>query len=158
MNKKNYLFAPFEDDDEKIEVFKHLKNYLPKGHRNELIMFIGRLESYYDVIISDLKTECWCGCSDELKAEISNMKAEIKEKEKQYHMLASSKASHYPKEYKQEADEYFEHNEKCNKLLFFMIDVNEFEWDEDNDGMNGMNGEFNGILYADDCIAEYDNE
>ena len=48
---KNYLFAPFKDDDEKIEEFNRFKTYLPNGHINTLVMFIGRLESYYDVMI-----------------------------------------------------------------------------------------------------------
>ena len=54
---KNYLFAPFKDDEDKINVFNHLIGYLPKGHRNDLIMFIGRLESYYDVIIEELQAD-----------------------------------------------------------------------------------------------------
>jgi hypothetical protein len=54
---KNYLFAPFEDDAEKIKEFNYFKNYLSRGHRNSLIMFIGRLESYYDNIITELKAE-----------------------------------------------------------------------------------------------------
>ena len=45
---KNYLFAPFKNDVEKVETFNYFKNYLPKGHRHEFIMFIGRLESTYD--------------------------------------------------------------------------------------------------------------
>ena len=53
---KNYLFAPFDDDNDKIETFNHLKNYLSSGHRNELIMFIGRLESYYDTML-DMGTD-----------------------------------------------------------------------------------------------------
>ena len=69
---KNYLFAPFKDDDEKIESFKHLKRYLPKGYRSELVMFIGSLESYYDRYITHLKVE-----DKKLNTEYCNMKAEI---------------------------------------------------------------------------------
>ena len=94
----------------------------------------------------DLIKEC-----KELQADNDRLKEDLK------HKAHKVNTKHYPKEYVQEANEYFEHNDKCTKLLFFMIDSNEFEWDEDNDGMNGMNGEFSGTLYADDCIAEIDN-
>ena len=51
---KNYLFAPFKNDEEKINAF----NYLDKNlDHNELIIFIGRLESYYDRYITHLKAE-----------------------------------------------------------------------------------------------------
>ena len=82
---KNYLFAPFKDDDDKIESFSILKRYLSRGHKNELIMFIGRLESYYDVIISKLQSDegesmGWIeqyrnGCEDYRK-EIAELKAD----------------------------------------------------------------------------------
>ena len=82
---KNYLFRPFKDDEEKIEAFNHFKSYLPKGHRNELIIFMGSLESYYDVIISKLQSdECesmgWIeqyrkGC-EEYRKEIAELKAD----------------------------------------------------------------------------------
>ena len=82
---KNYLFAPFKDDDDKIESFSILKRYLSRGHKTELIMFIGRLESYYDVIISKLQSdECesigWIdqykkGC-EEYRKEIAELKAD----------------------------------------------------------------------------------
>ena len=69
MSKKNYLFKPFDNDEDKINAF----NYLDKNlDHSELVLFIGSLESYYDVIISELK-------------------AEVKEHEKQYDMLASSR-------------------------------------------------------------------
>ena len=82
---KNYLFRPFKDDEEKIEAFNHFKSYLPKGHRNELNIFMGSLESYYDVIISKLQSdECesmgWIeqyrkGC-EEYRKEIAELKAD----------------------------------------------------------------------------------
>jgi len=105
--------------------------------------------------IEKLNTECWCGCNDDLKAEYDEMKAEIKDLRKGCKLLKDT--SHYPKEYKKEAEEYFDHNPQCKKLLFFILDGNDFDWDEDNDGCNGMNGEYNSILFADDCIAEFDN-
>ena len=261
---KNYLFAPFKDDEEKIESYNDLKEqlsyYIDKDNvdinlaLNPITIFIGCLESYYDIIISELKAENVVAVADEriiktlekeirvlkaettqskfflkgeqvntdalcneinesrehyeeeiaeLKAEnerlnialksyqleneslqdqlkecvsdydndikasyelddthseiIKRLEAELKESKEQYHMLASSRTSHYPKEYKAEADEYFHHNPQCKKLLFFILDGNDFDWDEDNDGCNGMNGEYNSILFADDCIAEFDN-
>ena len=55
---KNYLFAPFKDDKEKISAFKLLKDSLQYDNNQisdgDLILFIGRLESYYDVIINDI--------------------------------------------------------------------------------------------------------
>ena len=231
---KNYLFTPFKKKIEKINAFNELKSTIISciDEKNvdisyaitPLIVFVGQLESYYDVIIEELKAtnyhdeikdlhkerdDLYKACkllkddNKELKAdnerlrienntlklsngkikdelqsvnddynndhrvhneyedglldEVKELKAEIKEKEEQYHMLASSKTSHYPKEYKAEADEYFHHNPQCKKLLFFILDGNDFDWDEDNDGCNGMNGEYNSILFADDCIAEFDN-
>ena len=61
--------------------------------------------------------------------------------------LKEDNNKHHPKEYKAEADEYFEHNPHCDKLFFFMIEGNEFDQD----------GDYNGTLYVDDCIAEIDN-
>ena len=177
---KNYLFAPFKDDKEKVEEFNHFRKYLPKGHQNRLVIFIGRLESYYDVITSKLQADesesiGWIeqykkGCENyreeikELKAENERLKdrvikrgAENEDLIKACNMIRADKTSHYPKEYKKEAEEYFDHNPQCKKLLFFILDGNDFDWDEDNDGCNGMNGEYNSILFAGDCIAEFDN-
>ena len=77
---KNYLFAPFKDDEEKIEEFNHFKNYLSSGHRNSLIMFIGRLESYYDAIISKLQAEDAesMGWIEQYKTSCKNYHEEIK--------------------------------------------------------------------------------
>ena len=57
------------------------------------------------------------------------------------------RVKHYPKEYKAEAEEYFSNNPQCKKLLFFMIDGNNF----DDDGC------YNAYLLDDECIAEIDN-
>ena len=91
---KNYLFAPFKDDDDKIGSFNVLKRYLNQGHRNELTMFIGRLESYYDAIISELQADKelvhdkTLGDRNkayfELKAENDRLKAELKQTNKDY--------------------------------------------------------------------------
>ena len=103
---KNYLFRPFEDDDNKINAFSELKDILRyyiddiNLVLNPLIMFVGQLESYYDCMLNDLQlesieqikdnkelqaeidklnTECWCGCNDDLKAEYMELKAELKQ-------------------------------------------------------------------------------
>jgi len=212
---KNYLFAPFKNDDEKISAFKLLKDSLQYDNNQisdgDLILFIGRLESYYDVIISKLQGQIkenkelkdsifkadkdYAELSDKLQAENKELKAEIKQLradmthdsevcynlddkhtdiikrlnddnkkrlneiidlqaevkrgEKQYHMLASSKTSHYPKEYKAEADEYFDNNPQCEKIFFFMVDGDAF--DEDGDLMCTSS------VFCGDSIAEFNN-
>ena len=101
---------------------------------------------------------CTDDCQDnvnsliKLQEEIKELKAELVAEKKQYHMMASSK------EYQAEAEEYFHHNPKCKSLLFFMIGSNEFTFDEENDMMNGISGEYEGTLYADDCLIQIDNE
>mgnify|MGYP003628004882 CR=1 FL=1 len=54
---KNYLFVPFNDEGEQMEEFYTIKDYLPKKFRQPLIMFMARLESTYDVIISKLESD-----------------------------------------------------------------------------------------------------
>ena len=65
-------------------------------------------------------------------------------------MLASSKSlqSHYPKQYREEAEEYFNHNPNTEKLWFFMI--GDSEVDEDGDVRRTLN-------VGADSIAECDN-
>ena len=135
----------------KVEILKKSRNQIEvlkdllleeKESRNKLELNYKYLS---DSVNSEMRK------NSELKVENDRLKEDLK------HKAHKVNTKHYPKEYNKEADEYFEHNDKCNKVLFFMIDSNEFEWNEDNDGMNGMNGEFNGTLYADDCIAEIDN-
>ena len=172
MYKKNYLFAPFEDDDEKIESFNHLKNYLPKGHRRELIMFMGSLESYYDAMFQIIKEEnityindntTLIKENDELKAEnerlkkgfghgvlveleqVDSLKEEVEELKAENDKL-KHELKH--KEYQAEAEEWFEHNPQDEKLFFFMVGGSGV--DEDGDVINTLNV---GV----DCIAECDN-
>ena len=52
---KNYLFAPFKDDKEKIAEFEHLNKTW--NFSGDLIVFIGQLESSYDVIISEYRAK-----------------------------------------------------------------------------------------------------
>ena len=89
---KNYLFAPFKNDDDKIEEFNAVVNALnyvvdaEETHHHEsalhgLRVFIGRLESYYDVTISELSNKCAVAVADErviqgLEDGIADLKAE----------------------------------------------------------------------------------
>ena len=73
---RNYLFAPFKDDDDKINEFNGVVSALKyvvdaeDTHFHEsalhgLRVFIGRLESYYDVIIGKLSSENAVAVADE---------------------------------------------------------------------------------------------
>ena len=88
----NYLFAPFKDDDDKIREFNEVVialNYVvdtEETHFHEsalhgLRVFIGRLESYYDVIISQLKADESesIGWIEQYKLGALNYRREIKE-------------------------------------------------------------------------------
>ena len=78
---KNYLFAPFKDDDDKIKEFNAMLNSLihlvDAEHELHVIrVFVCRLESYYDNAIQDMynnKAEAIDGLLEEsnlLKAEL----------------------------------------------------------------------------------------
>jgi len=78
---KNYLFAPFKDDDDKIRefnaMFKALAHLVDADHELHVIrVFVCRLESYHDSIIQDMhnnKAEIVDGLLEEsnlLKAEL----------------------------------------------------------------------------------------
>ena len=73
---RNYLFAPFKDDDDKINEFNGVVSALKyvvdaeDTHFHEsalhgLRVFMGRLESYYDVIIGKLSSENAVAVADE---------------------------------------------------------------------------------------------
>ena len=120
---KNYLFAPFENEDDKMSTWESCKSGIDQG----IMIFLGRLESSYDVIISKLQ-------------------AEIKDLRKGCKLLKDT--SHYPKEYKAEAEEYFEHNDHCKEVMFFMLDDTLFD---DND-------DFDDFINKDDAICVINNE
>ena len=83
---KNYLFAPFKDDDDKMNTWNSCKSGIDQG----IMIFLGRLESTYDVIISKLSSENAVAIKDEeviilledrirdLKAEVKSLKADAK--------------------------------------------------------------------------------
>ena len=133
----NYLFSPFKDDNEKIESFKQLqKDIKSVVNNNQLVLFIGRLESYYDNIISKLKSDYnndmdasydlddkHSKIIEELKNKITSYKAfliahkeEIRLTRKQLNERVSCK------DYESEANEYFAHNPKTKSVSFYMLD------------------------------------
>ena len=82
---KNYLFAPFKDDDDKIRefnaMFKALTHLIDADHELHVIrVFVCRLESTHDAIIQDMhnnKAEIVDGLLEEsnlLKAEVERYK------------------------------------------------------------------------------------
>ena len=86
---KNYLFAPFRDDDDKIRefnaMFKALMHLVDAEHELHVIrVFVCRLESYHDATIEDMhnnKAEIVDGLLEEsnlLKAENVELQAEIR--------------------------------------------------------------------------------
>ena len=95
----------------------------------------------------------------ELQAEIRELKADIKHDGKvcedydddlikEIEELKADNVKHYPKEYKAEADEWFEYNPHDEKLFFFMVGSSEI--DEDGDITRTLN-------VGCDTIAEIDN-
>ena len=80
--------------------------------------------------------------NDKLQAENNELKAELKHKAIKIHQ------DRIPKEYKAEADEWFEHNPQDEKLFFFMVGGSGV--DEDGDVINTLN-------VGADAIAECDN-
>ena len=146
---KNYLFNPFKDDDEKIKAFKQLQkdiqevNYDQDDKRvnnNQLILFMGKLESYYDNIINTIKSDY----NNDMNAsyDLDDKHSEIiKELEKKVEMYQTMLNSHKKeinnlhkqftsrlneriscKDYEGEAREYFAHNPKAKSVSFYMLD------------------------------------
>ena len=89
--------------------------------------------------------------NDKLKAENDSLKDEAVKWNRKYNKVE------YPKDYQKEAREYFNHNPKCKGVRFHMLDYDEYDYD-DNVGLNGLSGEYNGSLMAEDCLVEIDNE
>ena len=85
---------------------------------------------------------------DELKVENKKSREYIVAVEKENDKLKYENNKHYPKVYKEEADEYFHHNPNSEKLWFFMI--GDSEVDEDGDIRKTLN-------VGADAIAECDN-
>ena len=124
---KNYLFNPFKDDNEKIESFKQLqkdikdilKDYCDdtissKRIDHRLVLFIGCLESYYDDIISTIKSDY----NNDMDAsyDLDNKHSEIiKELEKKVEMYKIMLKSH-KKEITSLQSSLDSHNKEINNL------------------------------------------
>ncbi len=114
----------------------------------------------------ELKQGLFTSDVDELKAEIKRLKDKLQAVNDDYNNdhkvhneyadgllseikeLKEDNNKHYPKEYKAEADEYFHHNPKGEKLFFFIVGGDEV--DVDGDVTRTLN-------VGCDTIAEYDN-
>ena len=159
INMKNYLFAPFKDDDDKIEEFNAVirglnyevsdvnpsltdaeVNHYHESALHGLRVFIGRFESYYDVIISDLKGENAEGIADEriikeLKAENDRAREYIAQVEKENDSLKYEHTMFH-------AREWFNNNPKCDKVYVFVLDadgVNDDGWIADSHAVASVN-------------------
>ena len=82
------------------------------------------------------------GYIEELKAEINDLKNQLNHKAIKLHQ------DRIPKEYRKEADEFFEHNPNQDKVRFYMLDEYDF-----NDATNGGL-----LLNEDDAICVIDND
>ncbi len=77
-----------------------------------------------------------------------DLKAENKRLYQDHKECRKMELGYNPQEYKQEADEWFEHNPQDEKLFFFMVGSSGV--DEDGDVINTLN-------VGADAIAECDN-
>ena len=140
----------YDLDDKHIKIIEELKAELDKAENFRQCMYNDmdaevRAEKVLNTAnrqtITKLKAE-----NVELKEGLSNegvlmLQAEIKR-------LKEDNSKHYPKEYKQEAEEYFNNNPQAEKLFFFMVGGSGV--DEDGDVIDTLNV---GV----DCIADCDN-
>ena len=150
---KNYLFAPFKNDDDKIDEFNAVVNALERALNNSasygLRVFIGRLESYYDVIISKLESD-----KSKLKAEniilgtyerdIKELQAENKALDEQVNDLmidkdrlvkqvssnSSSSSSTHTQTISKEVQDYINHHPEHKEVRLFILPIEEFDEDE----------------------------
>ena len=114
----------YDLDDKHIKIIEELKAELDKAENFRQCMY------------------------NDMDAEVRELKAENKRLYQEHKQCREDAVSHYPKEYKAEAGEYFSHNPHDEKLFFFM--VGGCDVDEDGDVKNTLNV---GV----DCIAECDN-
>ena len=134
----NYLFPPFKDDDDKIGAFDYLVNNLD----NEgLVIFLGRLESTYDAIISKLSSENAVAIKDE--EIIISLEDRIREFKDDEHIkiIEELKAEKYANTMFH-AKEWFNNNPKCNKVYVFVLDadgVNDDGWIADSHAISTIN-------------------
>ena len=151
---KNYLFRPFSNDDDKIAEFNTIRNYLPKKFRSELIMFMGSLESYYDVIITHLRAEkdaLKCRC-DELKAENKECRDALEEqvsdlmidKDRLVEQVSSNRgnsSSTHTHTISKEIQDYMNHHPEHKEVRLFILPSDDFK-----------DGDYNHGVYWDDGV------
>ena len=146
--------------DENVELKAEIKSYIKA--REGRINTIDELKAENE----ELKQGLFTSDVDELKAEIKRLKDKLQAVNDDYNNdtkvhneyadgllseikeLKEDNNKHYPKEYKAEADEYFHHNPKGEKLFFFIVGGDEV--DVDGDVTRTLN-------VGCDTIAEYDN-
>ena len=147
---RNYLFAPFKDDDDKIQEFNGVISALKyvvdaeDTHHHEsalhgLRVFMGRLESYYDVIIGKLSSENAVAVADErvikgLEDKVRELKAELMESRRKCRMMVNK------------ADELKADNIKLNAEKF-----ENAELIAENDKVKRCNKTMDGILLERDA-------
>ena len=149
---KNYLFAPFKDDDDKMTTWNSCKSGIDQG----IMIFLGRLESTYDVIISKLSSENAVAIKDEeviilLEDRIRDLKADnvkareyIVQVEKENDSLKYANTMYHAKE-------WFNNNPKCNKVHVFVLDadgVDDDGWIADSHAISTINDG--------NCVGSYD--
>jgi len=132
---KNYLFAPFKNDDDKITEFNAVVNALKyvvdaeETHYHEsalhgLRVFVGRLESYYDVIISKLNGKLQAVSEDKASKWLSKTSKRL------INQVSSNRGSNSTHTIAKELDEYLENNATCKGVKLFIIPIEEFDEDE----------------------------
>ena len=144
-------FGQERDDNRKnIDILKmEIKTLKQNNHyKMNLTTEIDHLKAVNkenNIFLKNLEKE-----NEELKAENDSLKDEAVKWNRKYNQVE------YPKDYQKEAKEHFHHNPNCKGVRFHMIDFDEYDYDN-NDGLNGLSGEYNGSLMAEDCLLEIDN-
>jgi hypothetical protein len=151
---KNYLFAPFKDDDDKMETWNSCKSGIDQG----IMVFLGRLESTYDAIIQDMhnnKAEIVDGLLEEsnlLKAELQavndkdGLYDEVKELQAENDRLVeqvstNSGNSSSTHTISKEVRDYMSHHPEHKEVRLFILPIEEFS-----------DGDYNHNVYWDDGV------
>ena len=141
------------DKEKEFSLEMSIKNDKLKAEIGKLKEEVIKRKEYYTTLEKRFNNAC--EHVDELKAEIKTLKQNNHYKKNLTTQIEKLQADndrlrhdHNPQEYKQEADEWFEHNPQDEKLFFFMVGGSGV--DEDGDVINTLN-------IGCDAIAECDN-